>query len=303
MGIDSLFHFIFYTNMDKKTINLGEIRGKVLLFGGVYSNLQALESLIAIAEKEGISPKNCFCTGDIVGYCAQPEETVDRFISWGAQSIIGNVEEQLRSGALDCGCDFSVGSRCDNFSKEWYPFAQKELSKDSIDWMKGLPNHISFVFSGKKVTLVHGSYDHISEFIFRSSPWEIKQQSFDAVKSDIIVAGHCGLPFYDIHKELLWLNPGVIGMPANEGKTRVWYAVMDDLNGFSFRYHTLEYDNQTANELMLSRGLPKEYAHTLQTGLWDNMQILPEEEKMLCGNDINDTIMMKHEKNKNQEVI
>ncbi len=272
--------------MDKKTINLGAVQGKVLLFGGVYSNLQALNSLMAVAEQEGIVPQNCFCTGDIVGYCAQPEETVQCFRDWGAHTIIGNVEEQLRVGALDCGCDFSLGSRCDDFSKEWYPFAQKQLSLSTIDWMQGLPDHISFRFSDHKVTLVHGSYDHISDFIFRSSPWATKQPSFDATQSTIIVSGHSGLPFCEFQNGKLWLNPGVIGMPANEGKTRVWYVIMDATDTFSYQYHTLVYDHDKANRLMLDNRLPKGYADTLLTGLWDNMEILPAPEKNMRGEDL-----------------
>ena len=37
--------------------------GKILVFGGVYSNLQALEALQKVAEKEGILPENIICTG------------------------------------------------------------------------------------------------------------------------------------------------------------------------------------------------------------------------------------------------
>ena len=103
--------------MDKKIENLTDLKGKILLFGGVYSNLQALESLIEIAERENIAPKNCISTGDIVGYCAQPEEAVQTFKNWGARGIAGNVEMQLRDGEEGCGCDFRKGSRCDGFSQ------------------------------------------------------------------------------------------------------------------------------------------------------------------------------------------
>jgi hypothetical protein len=34
---------------------------------------------------------------------------------------------------------------------------------------------------------------------------------------------------------------------------------------------------------MKKHGLPQEYAKTLETGIWDNMEILPEEEKLLKG--------------------
>ncbi len=269
--------------MVKKNIQLGSIKGKVILFGGVYSNLHALEALIAIAENEGVVPEQCFCTGDIVGYCAQPEETVQRFINWRARSIIGNVELQLRNGDEDCGCDFKAGSRCDNFSKSWYPYAQHLLSENSINWMQSLPDHISFTYAEKKVTLVHGSYSNISEFVFQSTPWEQKENSFLKTDSDVIFAGHCGLPFVDRHQDKLWINPGVIGIPANDGNTHVWYVILDDSDGLSFEFKTLKYDHSKANELMIKNHLPKEYAKTLITGFWDNMEILPEQERLWKG--------------------
>lgn len=279
-----LYSPLFYTEMDKKIIHIGTIHGKVLLFGGVYSNLQALEKLISIAEIEGIAPENCICTGDIVGYCAQPQETVQVFQNWGAKSIQGNVEQQLFEGADDCGCDFTIGSRCDGFSKTWYPYAQSRLSKASIDWMGKLPDHIAFEYVGKNVTVVHGSYNYISDFIFESSPASIKRKDFEQTGSDIIVAGHCGLPFHQEVDDKLWLNPGVIGMPANDGTPRVWYLVLQKMDGKTqYTHHYLEYDHQTTYQLMRKNHLPFEYAETLQSGIWDNMEILPVDEKRLKG--------------------
>jgi len=284
LGHRDVYSFIFDTRMDKKIIDLGTLSRKVLLFGGVYSNLQALEKLKSIAEKYGIPPENCICTGDIVGYCAQPEETVQLFKIWGAQSIAGNVEIQLRDGAEDCGCDFKEGSRCDGFSQLWYPYAQSKLSKNSLDVISGLPDHIKFTYAGKKVTVVHGSYVNISEFIYKSTPWEIKAPNFGATQSDVIIAGHCGLPFATEVADKLWLNPGVIGMPANDGNTEVWYAILDDSNSaFNFEHHTFAYNYKLTSELMNNGVLPKEYARTIVTGIWDNTEILPPFESGLQG--------------------
>jgi len=41
-------------------------------------------------------------------------------------------------------------------------------------YMEGLPNHISFDYVGKKMGVLHGAMEHISEFIFQSSPEDIK---------------------------------------------------------------------------------------------------------------------------------
>ncbi len=276
--------------MHKKIENLGNISNKVLLFGGVYSNLQALEALKQIAESEGIKAENCICTGDIVGYCAQPEETVQLFKIWKAKSIAGNVEIQLRTGAADCGCDFKKGSRCDGFSQQWYPYAKNLLSKTSIEFMDKLPDHITFNYAGKKFMVVHGSYANTSEFIFKSSPWEVKAPNFTIANTnyDVVIGGHCGLPFHHKKHDKLWINPGVIGMPANDGNPTVWYAILNEVNGnLEYKHHTLNYNYKLTNQLMQNQLLPQEYARTIITGIWDNTEILPAVESGLQGFGIN----------------
>lgn len=270
--------------MDQITENLGVKSGKMLLFGGVYSNLQALEALKQVAEKENILPENCISTGDLVGYCAQPEETVQLFKIWGVKSIAGNVEIQLRENAADCGCDFREGSRCDDFSQLWYPYAQSKLSENSIHFLKTLPNNISFTYANQKITVVHGSYFNVSEFIFKSTDWQIKAPNFGATNSNVIVAGHCGLPFHHQKENEIWLNPGVIGMPANDGNPAVWYIILDDTNNtFSFSHKTLNYNYKLTSKLMRNGILPEEYARTIVTGIWDNTEILPPIESGLQG--------------------
>lgn len=272
---------LYDTYMDKEIKHMGTKAGKLLLFGGVYSNLQALEKLIQIADEAGIPPENCISTGDLTGYCAQPEETLQLFKKWGAVSIAGNVELQLANDSEDCGCDFKSGSRCDDFSKMWFPYTKGRLSKESLDSMKNIPEYISFDYGNKKVTVVHGNYGNTSEFIFKSNATESKERCFKETKSDIIIAGHCGLPFHQTIKEKVWLNPGVIGMPANDGTPRVWYMMLDIVNGeVIYTHHSFEYDAETAQKLMYKNHLPEAYGDTLTSGIWDNMEILPELEKM-----------------------
>lgn len=287
MGYILLYHFIFDSKMGEALKNIGKLSGKILLFGGVYSNLQSLQKLMDIAKDEGIPPENCICTGDLVGYCAQPEETVSLFRKWGAKSITGNVEIQLAEGKEDCGCDFREGSRCDNFSQTWFPYAKAHLSKDSIEWMQNLPRNIEFQFAGKKVTVVHGSLENVSEFIFKSTPWSLKENVFTTTNSDIIIAGHCGLPFHDIQDNKVWLNPGVIGMPANDGTPKVWYAILDRNEEHLFKHFSFKYNHKLTSELILKNYLSEEYARTIITGIWDNTEILPERETGLQGFGIN----------------
>ncbi len=265
---------------NKKTIKeLKNITGKLLFFGGVYSNLQSLKALKKIADDAGYLPENIFCTGDIVGYCAQPNECIDLIKDWGIHSIAGNVELQLIEDADDCGCDFNSGSICDLLSKNWYSFAKKTVTEESRSWLNTLPEHIRFDWNDKSLLLVHGSWFNTSDFIFKSTNWDIKKENFEATGSDIIVAGHCGLPFADKKENNLWLNAGVMGMPANDGNNCVWYATLDVKDQEPvFEFHHYTYDYLTASELMIEKGLPASYAQTLITGIWDNCEILPDVE-------------------------
>jgi len=267
----------------ENSLDIGTLEGKVLVFGGVYSNLQTLEEMQRIASELGIAPSNIICTGDVVGYCAQPEECVQAVRDWGVHCIAGNVEIQLAEGQTDCGCEFDEGSRCDLFSLMWFPYAQGVLSPASIQWMTDLPEFIRFGYAGKRGIVVHGSFFKTADFIFASTPWEEKARNFAATQTEIILSGHCGLPFVDDRDGLHWLNAGVIGMPANDGTTRVWYMLMDDTDGLSYAHHGYEYDHMLAAELMKDKPLPAPYAHTLTTGLWDNCDILPNQETASMG--------------------
>ncbi len=265
--------------MNNHIKNIGKLEGEVLVFGGIYSNLQALEQLQKIAQEKQIPPQNIICTGDIVAYCAQPEECLQLVMDWGIHCIAGNVELQLANGEEDCGCNFDEASRCDLFSRQWYPFAQKNIRAESLDWIRQLPQYLSFEYANKKGFVLHGAYQQTSEFIFQSTDWIRKKQQFDTLRVDLILGGHCGIPFSDIQQQKYWLNAGVIGMPANDGKTDVWYLMLNESSqNLTFQFQSFAYDCETAAQLMETHQLPLQYAHTLRTGIWDNCDILPVEE-------------------------
>jgi predicted phosphodiesterase len=264
----------------KITKNIGKLSGKVLVFGGVYSNLQSLKKLQEIASELSIPSSNIINTGDVVGYCAQPEEVVQLNKAWGINTIVGNVEVQLREDQSDCGCEFTEGSRCAIFSNQWYPYSKSKLSEDAIDWMKTLPDFIQFEYLNYNVVVLHGSYLETAGYVFKSTDWSEKEKNFKETKADLILAGHSGLPFSHSKENKHWINAGVIGMPANDGTARVWYLILDtDEKGELFYEHCqFSYNHEETSALMIANQLPEAYAKTLKTGLWDNCEILPEEE-------------------------
>ena len=100
-----------------ETLDLGVFEKPVLICGGAYGNLEALEALERWAALHGFSPQNIIHTGDAAAYCADPHLATAFIRERGWPSIKGNVEEQLAAGADDCACGFEEGSICNTMSE------------------------------------------------------------------------------------------------------------------------------------------------------------------------------------------
>ena len=128
--------------------DLGALNGPVLVFGGPYSNQQALQALLAEAARRQVPAASMICTGDVVAYCGAPVETIGAIRAAGCAVVAGNCEVQLAAGALDCGCGFEDGSACDLLSAGWFAFASAHVGAPDRDWMGGLPDIATFDHCG-----------------------------------------------------------------------------------------------------------------------------------------------------------
>jgi predicted phosphodiesterase len=269
------------------TIDLGTIAAPLLVCGSAYGNLQALEALAAFQSDAGIPDSHVIHTGDAVAYCADTEAATQFIASRSWQAIKGNVEEQIASGAHDCGCGFEEGSACDVASARWYAHAVATLSPASKAWMAGLPSHLTFRMSGLRARVVHGSVNQTNRFMWASLPEREYAAELDASAADLVIAGHTGIPFTGFIGERCWHNSGALGMPANDGTRRVWVSVLSPADGgIAITHQALTFDAATAAAAIRRDGLPAGYADGLETGLWPSLDILPPAERATTGQPI-----------------
>jgi hypothetical protein len=105
-----------------------------------------------------------------------------------------------------------------------------------------------------------------------------------AAGADIVIAGHTGLPFIKRIGQRVWFNPGVIGMPANDGTPQVWYGLIDvGGNELFMSLHRLTYDHLGAAAATKDAGYANVYAQALVSGLWPSMDVLPQRERAARG--------------------
>lgn len=261
-----------------------EGHGPLLVFGGPYSNLQATEAIRKVAESKGILPSHIVCTGDAIAYCAQPNETVNLLKAWGIHWIKGNCEQALANNADDCGCGFDEGSPCDVLSNRWFGFSQQALSADNKQHLSTLPDQLLFSYQGQKIQVFHGSPKSQNQFLFASTDDSVFSESMTHHDADLLIGGHSGLPFVKAIGQAAWLNAGAIGMPANDGTARTWYAIVEiSPDDIYIALHPLEYDIASCVNAMQAAGLNNAYCTTLNTGLWPSLDVLPKVECQATG--------------------
>ncbi len=261
-----------------KIQDLGVLDTTLLLFGGPYSNLQALEALIQEARNRRISPTHMICTGDVVAYCADAAETCAAIRAHECPVVAGNCEKQLAENAMDCGCGFETGTACDLLSAGWYAFADKEMTVDARTWMRTCPDVITFTQSGRRHAVIHGGITDISRFLWPTSLTCEFQEEIAALRDligpiDMIISGHSGLAFTRMIDDVTWINAGVIGMPPNDGTPETRFVTLE--NGRA-QIHKLRYDHLTAQARMVTAGLIQGYHTALSSGIWPSQDVLPE---------------------------
>ena len=260
-----------------------------LLFGGPYGNLQATQALLAQAKLLAIPLERILCTGDLVAYCGNPVETIDAIRDSGISVVMGNCDEQLATSATDCGCGFEPGSACARLSDDWYAYADSIVRPDQRQWLATLPKRIDLTIAGRTLAAIHGSAQSINTFVFQGTPDSEKRHSLAAVGCDGIIGGHAGLPFTQFLDGRLWHNPGVIGMPANDGTPRVWFSVIrPTASGLHIERRALSYDFEAAQAAMRRASLPESYQKALASGLWPSLDILPQDERMQTGKSLDE---------------
>ncbi len=72
----------------------------------------------------------------------------------------------------------------------------------------------------------------------------------------------------------------MLGRPENDGRTNVWYALLDATNDLRVEFVPVEYDCERLAVEMRAERLPAEFIETVQTGWWTTcLEVLPAKER------------------------
>jgi hypothetical protein len=254
--------------------------GRVAVFGGVYSNHLALSALLEAADRQGAEA--VYCLGDLGGFGPNPDKVWPLLAAGGVRVVQGNYEQSLAAGAGDCHCGYA-DPRDNHFAALSYRYTAEHTAAGFKRWMGEQPQRRRILVGERELLLVHGSPRRINEFLFRStSPVAFLELLVRQSRCRGLLCTHTGLPW---HRRLPSgadvVNVGAIGRPANDGRTEVWYALLEAGGGeLRVDLSPLAYDHPALAAEMRQEGLPPEFVETIETGWWTTcLEILPPKER------------------------
>ncbi len=254
--------------------------GRIAVCGGVYSNHYALQALLDDAARRGAEA--VYCLGDLGGFGPNPEKVWPLLSAAGVRVSQGNYEQSLASGHEDCNCGYT-DPRDNHFAELSYRYTAEHCSDGFKQWMGELPARRRVAVGDRELLLVHGSPRRVNEFLFAStSPVPFLEVMLDRERCDAVLCTHTGLHW---HRRLPSgrdvVNVGVIGRPANDGRTEVWYALLTDGGDrLGVELVPLAYDHEALAAEMREASLPEEFVATVLSGWWTTcLEILPARER------------------------
>ncbi len=257
---------------------------RLAFIGGIYSNYHALVATLDDIERRHVDAT--YFLGDLGAFGPHPDRIPELLIARGIRGIQGNYEESLSSRAEDCHCGYT-DPRDNHYAQISYDYTFAKTRDANKEWMGTLPREIRFVAGDLKFLLVHGSPRKINEFLWRStSPDPFLEKLCRDHDADVIVCTHTGLHWHKALSEGRHvINAGVIGRPANDGRTNVWYTIVDvafdaGAHALSVEFVPVAYDHQRLAAEMRDERLPDEFVETVLTGWWTTcLEILPPKER------------------------
>jgi len=253
---------------------------RLAFIGGIYSNYHALIAALSDISRRGADAT--YFLGDLGAFGPYPDRIPELLTERGIAGIQGNYEESLSSGATDCHCGYT-DPRDNFYAQISYDYTAQHTSDSHKRWMGALPKSLRLNVDGTRVLLSHGSPRRINEFLWRStSPDAFLSKMCVDYDADVIVCTHSGLHW---HKELPGsrhvVNAGVIGRPANDGRTNIWYTMLTIAGAnVGVEFIPIEYDHHALAREMHQEKLPNEFVETIETGWWTTcLEILPAKER------------------------
>lgn len=238
---------------------------KYAILGDIHANLEALEAVLADAAERGVT--HYACTGDVVGYNADPKACLKRIRTLKCKVVQGNHDYYAAS----------------NESMELFnPIAQKSIywTRKQLSLLdRGFLRQLPLIVDIEDFTIVHSSLNNPQSwnYVFKE---QAAEASFLNQFNSVCFFGHTHVPLAFVKDEIVekgfyetlqirpgckyLINVGSVGQPRDRDPKAAY--VIYDLDERTVSMHRIGYDRETTQRKIRAAGLPFRNALRLNHG-------------------------------------
>jgi predicted phosphodiesterase len=252
---------------------------RIAVFGGIYSNHLALAAALADARKRGV--ESVYCLGDLGAFGPHPDRVFPLLRDHGVCCIQGNYDNSIGNELPDCQCGYT-DPRDNHFARLSYDYTLRNTHPTNRAWMKALPAQRRIQLGRYRLLLCHGSPRKMNEFLWESTTsTPFLEHLADTHDADVVLTTHTGIKWHrTLSGDRHFVNVGVLGRPENDGRTNVWYALLEARPALRVEFVAVAYDHKRLAFEMRQEQLPEEFVETVLTGWWTTcLEILPAKER------------------------
>jgi predicted phosphodiesterase len=235
----------------------------------IHANLEALRAVFdAIAR---LKVDRIVCSGDIVGYNANPNECTEIVRSEGVTCVLGNHD------AVACGLE--APDHFNPWAKQAALWTRARLTSENRDFLRELPRELQI----EDFFLCHGSIHDTDRYVIflsdvRDNFSLLKElaggpricfyghthlQIAHCMKGDVVIQERGEVIRIEEGRHYL-INPGGVGQPR-DGDPRAAMLLYDSTEGRA-AFHRVEYDIAAAQSKIIQAGLSSRLAERLSLG-------------------------------------
>ena len=236
-----------------------------VIISDVHANLEAVDACFNRIDE--INPDHIICLGDLVDYCAEPNEVVEIIKSRCDAVVLGNHDEAQFNYSLSEG--FSENAQISS------RYTRTIINPVYVEYFRSLP----LTHSEEGLLFVHSSPAVSGKYKYVLTD-ENAMINFKSFKEKICFIGHSHIPLIFEESEnsarivthdglrndrRYIINVGSVGQPR-DNNPRLCFGVFDS-EKFEFRYERTDYDIKKASEKITAEKLPAKLAKRLFEGI------------------------------------
>lgn len=230
------------------------------IIADIHANAFALQAALDDAGERGA--EGFVCLGDLVGYHAQPHETIALLRERAIRSVVGNHDRMAYSAT-----EAPSGGPLARAAMQW---TRRVLQEDEVTYLASLPMERRFCGDA---LLVHSTPWSVDVRLSAPADFEAAARRLNATHpwAAICFTGHTHVASVTrvagdgtVHPEpaaprklaaggTWFVNPGSVGLPR-DGANGARYAIYDDTTR-DIEFHTAPYDMDAMNQANRSCGL------------------------------------------------